>query len=81
MRSLTASDIAATERPVESLDLNDAQDRGYLIWSAGWAGGALRLIKEDQQWTAISLMKWITQLGFQRDYAGGGSRAEQSQAE
>lgn len=45
MRSLTASDIAATERPVEfsfsPLDLNDAQDRGYLIWSAGWAGGAL----------------------------------------
>lgn len=81
MRSLTASDIAATERPVESLDLNDAQDRGYLIWSAGWTGSAPRLIKEDQQWTAISLMKWITRLGVQRDHAGGGSRAEQSQAE
>ena len=45
MRSLTASDIGHCERPgrvfLFALDLNDAQDRGYLIWSAGWAGGAL----------------------------------------
>jgi hypothetical protein len=42
------------------LELNDAQDRGYLIWSAGWTGGALRLIKEGQRWTAKPLTEWIT---------------------
>lgn len=40
--------------------LNDAKDRGYVIWNTGWAGGTFRLVREGQKWTVFTISQWIS---------------------
>jgi len=42
------------------LVLNEAKDRGYLIWSTGWAGGTFRVVREDKKWKVFTLSQWIS---------------------
>ena len=42
------------------LELNDNQDRGYLMWNAGWEGGAFRLVRKGQNWSAVEMYRWIS---------------------
>ena len=39
---------------------NEAGDRGYVKWSAGWTGGTLRLIWNDGEWDVEQISSWIT---------------------
>lgn len=39
---------------------NRARDRGYVRWSAGWAGGTYRLRRVGGAWTFESISSWIT---------------------
>lgn len=39
---------------------NEAGDRGYVKWSAGWTGGTLRLIWNDGEWGVEQISSWIT---------------------
>lgn len=39
---------------------NEAGDRGYVLWSAGWTGGTLRLIWNGQDWNVEQISSWIT---------------------
>ena len=39
---------------------NEAGDRGYVKWSAGWAGGTLRLIWTGSDWNVEQISSWIT---------------------
>jgi hypothetical protein len=39
---------------------NRAGDRGYAVWSMGWTGGSLRLIRERGAWTIALISQWVT---------------------
>jgi hypothetical protein len=42
------------------LIVNEAKDRGYLIWSNGWSGGTFRLVREGKKWKVFTISQWIT---------------------
>lgn len=51
-------DFHAMELP--SIVFNRAHDRGYVRWSAGWAGGTYRLRLLNGHWSFDELGSWIT---------------------
>jgi len=40
--------------------LNEAGNRGYVIWSTGWSGGTFRLVRENKKWKVFTLSQWIS---------------------
>ncbi len=62
------ADIEALERfrpdfhavAVPRIIYNRARDRGYVRWSAGWAGGTYRLRLVDGAWQFDEISSWIT---------------------
>lgn len=63
-----AEDIAALQRhapdfrtiELPQITLNRAGDRGYVIWSAGWRGGTLRLRLVEGEWAVDEISNWIS---------------------
>jgi hypothetical protein len=51
-------DFHAIEVP--RIVFNRAHDRGYVQWSAGWAGGTFRLRLVDGRWVFDSISEWVT---------------------
>lgn len=46
---------------IERAIVNRAGDRGYVVWSAGWTGGTLGLVRrKDGSWEAFDISSWIT---------------------
>ncbi|HET9218196.1 MAG TPA: hypothetical protein VFR18_14525 [Terriglobia bacterium] len=39
---------------------NRAGDRGFVVWSFGWTGGTLRLIREPGGWRTEAIRNWIS---------------------
>ena len=51
-------DFHALEMP--RIVFNRAHDRGYVRWSAGWAGGTYRLRRLEGKWQFDEISSWIT---------------------
>jgi hypothetical protein len=50
--------------------LNDAKDRGYIVWSTGWAGGTFRLVREGHEWTVLTISHSCQSLRVAAGYLG-----------
>jgi len=57
LRRLTPDFHAISLSPII---FNRMHDRGYMTWSAGWAGGTVRIYRSESGWKIQDISHWIT---------------------
>ena len=45
---------------LQPLILNNAGDKAFVVWSAGWVGGAFRVTRHGAEWKVEVISSWIT---------------------
>ncbi len=40
--------------------MNRTRDKGFVVWSSGWTGGTIGIVRKETGWRFITLRSWIT---------------------